>query len=117
MFTQNQEELFSYELSKGINLFLGAGFSVLPNNLNEKLPNAKELCEEVCAKFDVDEVFSDDLYSASEMVPSSEYQAFLRKRFTVSNGINRQYYLIDKLNIKNIITTNIDNIVPIIFDH
>lgn len=86
MFNENQEVLFSYELSKGINLFLGARFSILPNNLNETLPNAKELCEEVCTKFGVDEIFSDDLYSASEMVSESEYQAFWRKRFTVSNG-------------------------------
>lgn len=115
MFIKNQENLFSYELSKGINLFLGAGFSILPNNLNETLPNANELCKEVCTKFDVDEAFSDDLYSASEMVSESEYQAYLRKRFTVTYGINRQYYLLDKLNIKNIITTNIDNIIPMVY--
>lgn len=116
MFNKNQEDLFSYELSKGINLFLGAGFSVLPNDLNKKFPNAKELCEEVCAKFNIDEMFSDDLYSASEMVPECEYQNFLRDRFMVCGGINKKYYLLDKLNIKNIITTNIDNIVPTIYD-
>lgn len=115
MFDKNQEELFAYELSKGINLFLGAGFSVLPNISKEKLPNAKELCKEVCTKFEIDEIFSDDLYSASEMIPASEYQSFLRNRFTVKGEINELYYLIDKLNIKNIITTNIDNIVPTIF--
>lgn len=116
MFNKNQEDLFSYELSKGINLFLGAGFSLLPNNSNEALPDAKKLCEEICTKFGIDEIFSDDLYSASEMVSASEYQVFLRKRFTVCNGINRKYYLLDKLNIKNIITTNIDNIVPTIYN-
>ncbi len=116
MFNKNQENLFSYELSKGINLFLGAGFSVLPNDLDEKFPNAKELCAEICDKFGIDDMFRDDLYSASEMVPESEYQIYLRNRFTVNGGINRQYYLLDKLNIKNIITTNIDNIVPTIYD-
>lgn len=116
MFSKEEERLFTYELSKGINLFLGAGFSVLPNSLNEKLPNAKELCEEVCAEFEIDDIFKDDLYTASEMVPVSEYQDYLRRRFKVEHGINNLYYLLDKLNIKNIITTNIDNIVPTIYD-
>ncbi|MBQ7131227.1 MAG: SIR2 family protein [Oscillospiraceae bacterium] len=115
MFSENQETLFINELSEGINLFLGAGFSCLPNNRGEKLPDSNILCKEICEKFDINNIFLDDLYSASEMVPQTEYQSFLRNRFTVGDDINNDYYLLDKLNIKSIITTNIDNIIPTIY--
>lgn len=117
IFEENQEILFIDELQQGINLFLGAGFSCLPDKKGQNLPDAKKLCEEVCNKFNVDEMFSDDLYSASEIIPKREYQRFLRERFTVDTDINDDYLLLDKLNIKSIITTNIDNIIPTIYNN
>ncbi len=115
MFQDNYEQLFINELSNGIILFVGAGFSRLPDINGECFPDAKELCQDICREFSIDEIFSDDLYAASEMVPKNEYQNYLRERFHVKNEINPKYKLIDKLNIKSIITTNIDDIIKTIF--
>lgn len=116
MFQENFEQLFIDELGKGINLFLGAGFSRLPDNKGNMFPDAKELCDEICDRFSIDDVFRDDLYAASEMVPKVEYQNYLRNRFTIKNGFNSKYLLLDKLNIMSIITTNIDNLIKVVFN-
>lgn len=115
MFKGNLEILFIDELTNGINLFLGSGFSLLPDRMGNTFPTAIGLCEEVCEKFTVNEIFIGDLYAASEMVPKIEYQNFLRDRFKNKNGINEKYKLLDKLHLKSIITTNIDDIVPCVF--
>ena len=76
MFQDNFEQLFINELSNGIILFVGAGFSRLPDINGECFPDAKELCQDICREFSIDEIFSDDLYAASEMVPKNEYQNY-----------------------------------------
>lgn len=115
MFQENLEQLFLNELTDGINLFLGAGFSKLPDSEGEIFPDANELCEEICQKFSIDDIFKDDLYSASELIPKIEYQNYLRERFTIVNKINDKYNLLDKININCIVTTNIDNLIKTIF--
>ena len=43
--------LFKEALKTGINLFTGAGFSKFPDLFGLQLPDASELCEEICDKF------------------------------------------------------------------
>jgi len=111
IFKDELETLFIHELTEGMNLFIGAGFSLLPDNNGNSLPTASELCKEVCERFNVEDIFYDDIYAVSEMVPKKDYQIFLRNRFKTRSEINSKYKLLDKLNIKCIITTNIDDII------
>ena len=104
----DNENVFKEILEKGINLFLGEGFSLLPYK-GESLPTSDELCEEVRKKFNIPDDLGDDLSLLSIFAPKDEYQKFLRERFTV-DGCNELYSYINNINLKSIITTNIDNL-------
>ena len=56
----DNENLFKEILEKGINLFLGEGFSLLPYK-GESLPTSDELCEEVRKKFNIPDDLGNDL--------------------------------------------------------
>lgn len=110
------ENLFTQKLKTGINLFTGAGFSVLPSMSKEKLPTGSELCEEVKKRFGLENILSEKgLAYISEFCPEREYQEFLRDRFTV-NTYNPLYDEINKINMRTYVTTNIDNIIRLVMD-
>lgn len=113
------ENLFKQKLENGINLFTGAGFSVLPDDDNQKLPDASQLCGEIYKTFEVDNSFGDDLESLSSIIESTasqQYQSFLRERFKIDK-YNVLYDTINKINMKSYITTNIDNIIESVIDN
>lgn len=113
------EDLFKQKLTSGINLFTGAGFSVLPDTDNNKLPDSQQLCKEINKSFQIDFSYSDDLESLSTIVEATafqRYQTFLRKQFTIKK-YNSLYNSINKINIKSYITTNIDNIIESVIDN
>lgn len=110
------EEVFKNRLSTGINLFTGAGFSTLKSPSNNCLPTGKQLCKEIIEHFSLSDVSEDDgLDYVSEFCPESEYQNYLRERFSVTD-YNPLYNSLMKVNIKSIITTNIDNIIRKVVD-
>ena len=111
------KDLFLKKLESGINLFTGAGFSVLPNLKGEFLPTADQLCDEIQKEFGLsDEIVNDhDLPYISEFCSEQEYQDFLRKRFTVTE-YNPLYNVINKINIRTYATTNIDNIFRLVIE-
>ena len=109
--------LFKDRLISGINLFTGAGFSTLPDKSNKSLPTADELKLEVIEKFNLKNIDKNqDLEYVSEFCPSAEYQKFLRSRFTV-HDYNNLYNVLNKINIKTVITTNIDNIIHSVMEN
>lgn len=110
-----RENLFKEKLQTGINLLTGAGFSCLSDENGNHLPTVEELCPEVCKKFNVPETFGNDLESISALADGRAYQEYLRKRFKVSE-CNKDYYLLNRLNLKSYITTNIDNIIHLIVE-
>lgn len=111
------QSLFLEKLKQGINLFTGAGFSTLTSPSGYKLPTGKELCLEIIDKFGLTDVSADrGLDYVSEFCPEQEYQNFLRSRFTV-NDYNPLYNVINKINIKTLVTTNIDNIIRCVTDN
>lgn len=111
------DSLFLDKLKTGISIFSGAGFSVLPAPDGAKLPNSAELCVEIQKEFGLQDIpVERGLEYISEFCPESEYQTFLRNRFTVSE-YNPLYDVINKLTIKNFVTTNIDNIIRKLTDH
>ncbi len=110
------ENLFAQKIVSGINLFTGAGFSVLPSPSGDKLPTGKEFCEEVITKFNLQDISADKgLSYISEFCPDQEYQDFLRERFTV-HSYNPLYDQINKINMRTYVTTNIDNIIRLVMD-
>lgn len=111
-------EMFKAALYSGINLFTGAGFSKLPDEAGKVLPDADELCLEICERFSIDSKYKDDLERLSNIVSmhyKDEFQAYLRERFTVCT-FNKLYTALDAINIHSYITTNIDNIIQCVMD-
>ncbi|WP_346920796.1 SIR2 family protein [Clostridium sp. UBA7339] len=115
----DNSSLFKQTLLNGINLFTGAGFSVLSDKNIRKLPTAEELCIEICKKFKISEKYVGNLETLSSLVEAraaQQYQNFLRERFTVTN-YNSKYDLLNRINLKSYITTNIDNIIHCVMDN
>ena len=119
------EKLFFNAIDNGINFFTGAGFSVLPDSNGNALPLVNKLVDEVKKEFDkkLEEVkkefnvsYGNDIEIISQTLSKQkdkEYQAFLRKRFKVAS-YNHLYDILDHINIKALITTNIDNIFQMV---
>ncbi len=113
----DNENLFKEKLKNGINLFVGAGFSCLPDEKGNTLPIGNELAKEICDKFEVEQIYSDDLPTASALVRNKhDLQNFLRERFRVTS-YNPAYMAINKINLKSFITTNIDNIIHSVIEN
>lgn len=99
-------------LRSGVNLFVGAGFSVdAENKKGDKLPLGKNLALELCEKFG--KKASDNLSKISTLLEKTnrtEFYKFLVEKFTVAE-FPKYYYAINKLNLKGVYTTNIDNLI------
>ncbi|MBR4702634.1 MAG: SIR2 family protein [Oscillospiraceae bacterium] len=115
IYIQN-EALFKDKLKKGICVFAGAGFSTLVSPSGKKLPVGEELCKEVISHFRLDLSEEYGLSYISEFCPESEYQSFLREYFTVSDYAPL-YNVLNKVNLKAFITTNIDNIIRMVTEN
>ena len=101
----------------GINLFLGAGFSVEAFDAEDrKLPIGKDLLNELKQKFDKVKNFSSlsMVSTVLEATIKEEFNAYLDNRFKVKS-YDELYNSLLKLNIKNIYTTNIDDLMFSIF--
>ena len=114
----DHQHLFENEIKKGINLFLGAGFSILATNKRGlNLPVGNSLNDLVKEKFNMDKS-SLNLSQISTILANSkkqEFYSFLREVFTVSD-FDTGYFNVDKLNPKNIYTTNIDDLIYKIYE-
>ncbi len=112
------EHIFDHSLKSGVNLFLGSGFSILAKN--EKgfnLPIGDELKNELNQYFYNRNSTS---LSLSQLVTNikgkwrSDFYDYLMSRFFISS-FSEIYNSLKKVNIKNIYTTNIDNLVQEIY--
>lgn len=90
---------FLERLKTGINLFTGAGFSLLPSDSGITLPSGKEFCREIITHFNLKDISeSYELDYVSEFCPEIEYQNYLRNRFKVSD-YNKLYDVLNLINI------------------
>ncbi|MCM1104263.1 MAG: SIR2 family protein [Clostridium sp.] len=115
----DNRNIFFDNLKRGINLFTGAGFSKLESPDGKKLPDASELCDEICKRFSISPAYSNDLEKLSSILKRNckdEFQKYLRERFTVKS-YNELYDALNQVNIKSFITTNIDNIFQSVIDN
>lgn len=64
----DNRNLFFEKIKTGINLFLGAGFSVLESPSGVRLPDAKSLSRDICSKFKQDVLYAEDLEKLSSIL-------------------------------------------------
>lgn len=111
-----QQNTFEHALRNGINLFVGAGFSLLANDANKNpLPTGGQLAKELAKHFKLSEIPLPQLSTILEATKKIEFYEYLTKRFTV-DSFDKLYYNILNIKIKSIYTTNIDNLIPKIYE-
>lgn len=101
----------------GINLFVGAGFSILAKDPEGRfMPLGKDLAKELAAVFGKSDLFSlPQLSSILEASNKAGFYQYLEKRFDVAQ-IDPLYQNLFNINIKSIYTTNIDNLIVKLFE-
>jgi len=112
------EHTFLNAVRSGINLFLGAGFSILAkNSSNKPLPLGSELVSEIMSEFRISFGGTLSLSQICTIVESTkkhELRSFLENRFRV-NKFDERYKLLNRFKIKAIFTTNIDDLLFKVF--
>lgn len=109
---------FENSLANGLNLFLGAGFSVLAENKKgEGFLVGNALAEELMKKFSITGNFNlVQVATILESTKRQEFYEYLKEKFSVGKFDDR-YNCLQKLNIKSIYTTNIDDLVFKIYEN
>lgn len=106
------EDLFSVAVQEGLSLFCGAGFSVEAEDRNgEKLPIGMQLLGALKKNFSRIESYSSLPKACTTLKKSDKnsFYNFLEERFTVEK-FDPDYSIITKIKIRNIYTTNIDDL-------
>jgi len=111
------KETLEKELNGGMNLFLGAGFSIYAEDKNKvALPVGSQLCDELIKEFSCPDI--KDLSKVCTIIDSYNsdgLKRYLLSRFNIVK-YDKVYANILKINIPRIFTTNIDNLVNKIFE-
>ena len=112
------ENLLKKAMESGVNIFAGAGFSVLPSPSGNSLPTGDELKLELSREFGIksDGLSLVDVATIINSRDEGKLQKFLRKKFYVTE-VNPLYNEILKTKINTFITTNIDNIMHNVIDN
>ena len=114
-------ELFKKFVSEyGLNLFLGAGFSIYAyNNDDEPLPLGNQICERLCKTFEVDINKFKTLGKVCRKIKLSqedEMKVYLRNTYKVKE-FDPAYNCLPTLPIKNIFSINIDDLIEKIYSN
>lgn len=111
------ENLFRSNLNSGINLFIGAGFSIEAQNKHgENLLLGEQLAQQLSKKFGAPKL---DLPKVASIIESRDKEGlfdFLVEKFTVKT-FDVKYNNLAEVAIKNIFTTNIDDLIFKIFQN
>lgn len=114
----DSKHLFNNALQNGITLFCGSGFSVMANDVNgDKLPVGAGLLTELKSEFEDISDYNNLPRACTKIIRSDKgrFYQYLEQRFTVEN-FDPLYFSLTKINIKNIFTTNIDDLFFKIWD-
>lgn len=99
-------------LKTGINIFAGAGFSILAKDKQDRtLPLASNLLAELNNEFGKNMCDLPRLCTILEKKEQLKFRAYLTERFTVTY-VPSIYENLNLVKIKSIYTTNIDNLIP-----
>lgn len=103
-------------MHSGINLFVGAGFSVYAKDKNEKnLPTGNKLIEELHTIFGSGQKDLARYCSVMEKKNKTALIDYLTKRFRVTS-YDKCYLNLNLINLKGVYTTNIDDLIPQIIE-
>lgn len=113
MLNIGHKNLFEQALVGGFNLFVGAGFSIYAKDqFDRPLPVGFQLRDELAEYFGKPKNFLlPQLASIINAADGLRLQKYLTERFQVKD-YDPRYSNLCQLNIKNIYTTNIDNLLP-----
>ena len=110
------ENTFLAAINSGFNFFVGSGFSTLAaDKQGRPLPIGSQLCNELIDIFGVPDGLN--LAQIATILNSShkaEFQSYLKERFTVGE-FDTRYQVVERLPIRSIFTTNIDNLLHQIY--
>ncbi len=110
---------FKHALGRGINLFLGAGFSVLAKDpFSRDLPIGNALTDELLEKFG-SEIGSGlnlaQVYTLLARTRRDEVDAYIRERYKVG-ALDHRYAAIRRADVQTVFTTNVDDLVERIYE-
>ena len=109
---------FRYALLNDVNLFVGAGFSVLAqDSAGREMPTGDRLPSELREHFDLrgtEGLTLPQLYTLLARTQKEHVDRFLRERLTVAT-CDPKYLHLRRLGVSCIFTTNIDNLLQQIF--
>lgn len=116
----DNEALFNELVGRhGLNLFLGAGFSVYSYNQDEeKLPLGNEINQRLIKLFSLENRKNLNLSKTCQKIRINNegmLEKILRETYTVKS-YDDEYLSIANLPIKNIVTINIDNLIEKVYD-
>ncbi len=113
---------FEAHLNQGVNLFLGAGFSIAAKGIFEgkpkNLPVGDYLRQELLSRFNRPKTSKLSLAQLCQIISTTQkddLNNFFRERFNVIEFDNL-YKNLERISLKSIFTTNIDNLVFKIFE-
>ena len=112
------ENLLKDAFLNGINLFCGAGFSLLAKNKEQRgLPTGNGLLDELKIKFSQIKIYSKLSMACTKLkeTDKTNFEKFITQRFKVES-FSPLYLELNKLNIRNIFTTNVDDLWIRIFE-
>lgn len=117
---ESESQLRQFILKDGINLFLGAGFSYNAlNTNNEKIPLGENLKNELISEFSLQNFNAFNLPQISAILKKKDKSGligYLKTKFLISD-FDEKYLCLSSTNIRNIFTTNIDDLVEKIFSY
>jgi hypothetical protein len=106
-------------ISQGINLFAGAGFSILAKDQHgQNLPVGTSLRDELMQHFKMGSANRLDLSQVCAILEATQldgFQSYLKERFSVKS-FDTKYNILGTLPIKTIFTTNIDSLFHTVYE-
>ncbi len=108
------ENSFRKIFTEGMNLFLGAGFSVLAkDSMRRLMPVGKDLAGELRSQFDLeglDALSLPQICTILEAQNKRDFHEYLRSRFSV-HTFDKAYNCLNDCTVHSIFTVNIDDLV------
>lgn len=104
-------------LREGINIFTGAGFSLLANDKNGRpLPVGDQLRQEILSEFPgaPKTLQLPQLCTFISRSKKDDLEKYIKSRFIVG-GFCEKYHSLEFINPKFVFTTNVDNLLEVIF--